>query len=101
MKAFLVGLVGLALSGCMSVQAVPVVSGGSKADGVVTVSYDRGALVKPPKDWSHISSQVRKRCAAWGYEGATPFEGEKAQCVAADQSNCGIWEITITYQCVN
>ena len=91
----------LAISGCAAQQPVtPAVVGGSRADGVVRVSYDGG--VNTPVNWAQADQQARESCAQWGYTGAKKFGGELRVCL----QEAGIWgcvlhRITVEYQCLD
>ena len=89
----------MAASGC-TVQKELVPTGGSRADGTVTLSYDYGMFEKPQVDMAQGELAAQQRCAAWGYTGAEPFGGSLNRCEAADAyGNCTRTLVTMTYQC--
>ena len=80
MKSLLIVL--LLLQGCaVTKQLVP--TGGSRADGTVTLAFEYGIFEAPQPDAQQGLSTARQRCAAWGYDDATPFGGAQQQCIHA------------------
>jgi YecR-like lipoprotein len=57
------------MAGCARSKKL-VATGGSRADGTVTLSYEFGALENPKLDFSQGVSTARDRCRAWGYTDA-------------------------------
>jgi hypothetical protein len=76
-----------------------VPTGGSRADGVVDLSFEFGGFEQPVVNRDQGLVAARARCAAWGYADAEPFGGEKRQCQFSNQYGCGRWLVTISYQC--
>ena len=75
-------------------------TGGSKADGVVELSYEYGMFEQPNVDLQAGVETARARCAAWGYQNAEPFGGQKKSCNASDAyGSCIHWFVTVSYQC--
>ena len=96
MKTILIFL--LLLQGCaVTKQLVP--TGGSRADGTVTLAFEYGIFEVPQLDAQQGLDAAKQRCAAWGYENATPFGGTQQQCINANNSGCVRWLVSITYQC--
>jgi hypothetical protein len=86
-------------SGC-TVQKQLVPTGGSRADGTVSLSYEFGMFERPQVDGTQGVVAAQQRCAAWGYSGAEPFGGSLNRCQAADgYGNCVRTLVTVTYQC--
>lgn len=99
MKTYLLCLP-LILTAACEVQKTPVPTGGSRSDASVDMSYEVLPLEKPVVDWASAESSATKRCNAWGYSKADPFEGVRTQCQAADMyGNCNRATVTKTYQC--
>lgn len=89
------------LSGC-STNIIPVVTGGSKSDGVVTLGYQYGYFQKPHVDAQAASTKALQRCQAWGYSKAEPFDGVETQCFQQNMlGTCLEGRVKIQYQCVN
>jgi len=97
-KKFLIFLPFLTFAAC-EVAKTPVPTGGSKSDGLVEVSYDVGPYEVPLVDWDAAQASATKRCNAWGYPKADPFEGVKKQCAQFTYSGCNVQTVTRTYQC--
>ena len=91
-------LVGLA-TGCATTKDWAA-TGGSRADGVVRLSYEYGAFEKPQLDESQAVMLASKRCSTWGYSGAEAFGGVTRRCSAtAGLGGCNMWMVTKEYQC--
>lgn len=97
----MVGLLALAAAGCASVK-VPQPTGGSRADGVVELSYEFGMFEDPQVDMSAAGKSAAARCAAWGYENAEAFGGTESRCQRTDAyGGCVRTFATIRFQCTN
>ncbi len=93
------GMVLLFLTGCTS-QKVLQATGGSRADGIVNLSYEVGMFENPVVDMSQADKIARKRCEAWGYTQAEAFGGHTTQCQAYNAyGNCLRAFVTVPYQC--
>lgn len=93
-------MISLLVSAC-AVNKVPIPTGGSRADGIIELSYEVGMFEKPVVDWVSANRSAAERCRAWGYERADPFGGQKSQCQARNSyGNCVLANITINYQCI-
>ena len=87
-------------SGCTSVKTLQA-TGGSRADGVVELSYEYGMFEKPQVNWEQGLVTATERCKAWGYQSAEPFGGSTSQCQAYDgYGNCVRYLVTVKYQCI-
>jgi hypothetical protein len=93
--------IGGALLACgCATQKQLVPTGGSRADGTVTLAYEYGAFEVPKVDMSEASRAATQRCAAWGYTGSQPFGGSTSQCQAFNgYGSCLRYLVTVTYQC--
>lgn len=89
-----------ALAGCET-NKTPVPTGGSKADGLVEMSYDVGGFDVPKVDWATADKSALARCRAWGYGRADPFEGVKTQCTSYSTYGCMAQTVTKVYQCID
>ncbi|WP_371742192.1 YecR family lipoprotein [Pseudoruegeria sp. HB172150] len=89
------------MAGCEA-QKTPVPTGGSRSDALVEMSFDVSALEIPVVDWETAAKSATKRCNAWGYRHADPFEGTKTQCQSTDiYGGCNYATVTRVYQCIN
>jgi hypothetical protein len=93
-------LTGLLVAGCATVsQMVP--TGGSRADGIVKLSFEYGMFDKVQIDQTTALVAARKRCATWGYGDAEPFGGMTRQCQQSGSMGCLRWFATVEYQCTS
>ncbi len=95
----------LAISGCAAQQqhtAKPVVVGGSRADGVVRVSFRRTENTQV--DWGHAKQQATESCSEWGYKDARKFGGETPTVCLTPSGfwtvGCAMWRVEAEYQCL-
>lgn len=88
-----------ALVGCASVKPL-YATGGSKADGIVELSYTYAWFEAPQVDWREGKMIATQRCMAWGYGSAEPFSGEKIECASESGDDCARRQATIKYQCL-
>jgi hypothetical protein len=96
-------LIGLAMliAGCAT-QVVPLPTSGSRADGVVNLSYEYGMFQSPQYNASQALTSAIGRCRAWGYTSAEPFGGIKTECNMRDlYGDCARYFATIAYQCTS
>lgn len=102
MKALIIVVIAeLFLSGC-AITPTPkdwAATGGSRADGVVRLSYDVGLYEVPKVSEFQAINLSTKRCKAWGYSGAEAFGGVRQQCTQSNQYRCLRWTVTKEYQC--
>lgn len=95
----LVLAIAVGVAGCTVVKT-PTPTGGSRADGIVELSYEYGQFEKPQVQWGDANRAARQRCEAWGYTDADRFGGVTRQCQAADAyGSCTRWLVTASYQC--
>ena len=87
------------LAGCETIK-VPMATGGSRADGIITMAYEYGMFQKPMVDWTQSDNTATRRCQRWGYATAERFEGTLSQCTYFGQYGCERWRVTTEYQCV-
>lgn len=90
----------LALTAC-TVDKQLDATGGSRADGVVELSYEIGMFQSAKIDWAKADQDAAQRCAAWGYSHAERFGGERRQCNEPSNAGCAQWFVTINYQCTH
>ncbi|MBI1492678.1 YecR family lipoprotein [Halocynthiibacter styelae] len=102
-KASLLSLIGLTLVSCATpVEKTPLPIGGSRADGSVVLGYQHSWIEVPTVDWAAASVSATRRCQAWGYRSADPFEGIRTQCERSDvYGTCLETTVSKTYQCLN
>lgn len=71
-------------------------SGGSRADGTITMTVTYGALRVPKINWEAARKKAIERCRLWGYSGGYFFETGNRECV---DYNCNTYRNTYTFQC--
>jgi hypothetical protein len=98
-RAVFAALMLCGLCGC-AVQKTLIPTGGSRADGVIKLSYEYGVYVIPQIDLEHGRQVARQRCAAWGYSDAEPFGGQTSSCQRMRGFACAVTLVTIQYQCI-
>lgn len=77
-------------------------TGGSKADGIVEMSYEYGEFQQPVVDPEQGMGSAVKRCKAWGYKKAEPFDGGIQTCIIPGGfGGCSRMRTTISYQCTH
>lgn len=97
-KAIALGLF-VAVAGCATVSQMTA-TGGSRADGVVRLSYEAGLLSKVRIDEADALRTAQARCRTWGYKDAEAFGGITRQCQSSGMYGCNRWLVTKEYQCL-
>jgi hypothetical protein len=96
-------LLALALAACAGApehSVHPVASGGSKSDGVVTMSSTAGIYVPVAPNLEAAAADAARRCRAWGYDRTATFEGWQEACRRYDRhGRCVYAEVTRFYSC--
>lgn len=88
------------LIGCAT-QKEMFVTGASRADGTITLSYESNEFQSVSVDVSKANEMAEKRCKAWGYSGAESFGSEQTQCLTRRGfGNCGSRRVSVAYQCI-
>lgn len=91
----------LILTAC-SVQMNAIPTGGSRADGVIELSYSYGSMQKPIIDPQQAYQAALNRCKAWGYKETEAFGGGRTICtMPAGMGGCNQFTTTIVYQCLS
>ncbi|MFL1802815.1 YecR family lipoprotein [Plesiomonas shigelloides] len=99
-KLLVIPLIALFAAGCTSVKTLQA-TGGSRADGVVELSYEYGMFETPQVQWEQGLVTARERCQAWGYSNAEAFGGTTSACQAFNgYGNCVRALVTAKYQCI-
>lgn len=89
------------LAGCAAVPRDWIATGGSRADGVVRLSYEYGEFDQVQLSEAQAVSVASARCKVWGYDHAEAFGGISRQCQARGGfSGCRQWMVTKEYQCL-
>lgn len=89
----------MVLGGCAT-QKELLVTDASRADGVVTLSYESNEFQSVSYDAQRAQEMAAQRCAAWGYSGAESFGSEKTTCTSRRGfGNCGARRVDVQYQC--
>jgi len=99
-KLLLCGCAALFFAAC-TVDKQLSATGGSRADGIVELSYEIGDMQSARIDWDRAQADATARCNAWGYQNAEKFGGEKRQCQSPSSYGCMQWFVTVNYQCTN
>ena len=100
-RAFLGLSIVLLLAACATPTTMSA-TGGSKADGIVEMSYEYGEFQEPVINPEQGMASAVKRCKAWGYQKAEPFDGGVSTCVIPGGfGGCARMRQTISYQCIN
>ncbi len=100
MKAVIASLALCLILGACAKNVTPVATGGSRADGTVVVSYQYGMFEQPVVDYTSAAASAKKRCKAWGYRNAEPFDGSQSSCAQFAGGDCVQTQVNTTYQCV-
>ena len=99
MKVFLIIVVALVMTGCVTTKQWSAV-GGSRGDGVVRLAYEVSAFEQARVSDEQGVNLAAQRCLAWGYSGAEAFGGTTRQCSQpAGFGGCNAWTVTKEYQC--
>lgn len=72
----------LQVSGCATKKDW-LVTGGSRADGVVRLSYESyesNEFQRPKVSKEQADQLATQKCQAWGYKGAESFGSQSVQC---------------------
>jgi hypothetical protein len=87
------------VAGCSTVSQMTA-TGGSRADGIVRLSYELGMFQKANIDEAASLQTAQARCRTWGYKDAEAFGGVTRQCQQSGSMGCQLWTVTKEYQCV-
>lgn len=89
-----------ALYGCEVVKYAAMTDG-SKADGILSFSYDVGAFEKPVVQWEPALDEARITCRKWGYSDAEWFGVATSICIARDAyGGCARSRVTQKCMCI-
>jgi hypothetical protein len=89
---------GAVVAGCATVSQMQA-TGGSRADGIVKLSFEYGMFDRIELDEASAIQTARQRCSVWGYTDADPFGGVVRQCQQSGSLGCVHWFVTKEYQC--
>lgn len=90
----------LLLTGCSTTRNWEA-TGGSRADGVIRLSYEVGAMQSAKVDEQQAMDIATQRCKSWGYTGAEAFGGVTRACNAPGAfSGCASYLVTKEFQCI-
>lgn len=93
-------LIATAVAGCVT-QRELLVMGGSRADGIVELGYQRNEFQHVEFDETTAEALAAKHCKGWGYQEAESFGTERSTCLSRRGfGNCGSRQVVIQYQCV-
>ena len=89
-----------AIAGCATEKDWEV-SGGSRADGTVKLSYEYRLLQKPEANTYQGDDLATTKCQSWGYSGARAFGKPVEQCKdRSSDGSCISWVVTAYYECL-
>ncbi len=97
--ALLLGVVAV-VAGCATVSQMTA-TGGSRADGIVKLSFEVGMFDRVEIDEATALDTARGRCRVWGYNDAEAFGGVTRQCNQPSGYGCMQWFVTREYQCLS
>ncbi|MEE9222990.1 MAG: YecR family lipoprotein [Nitrosomonadaceae bacterium] len=101
MKFILAIMLSVLILGC-AVTKVPVVIGGSRADGTVDTMYTYGTLQNVTVDMIPTDKAALSICKRWGYTDIERFPSGTRECGGYDyKGGCVDPQINHKYQCVN
>jgi len=87
------------VAGCSTVSQMSA-TGGSRADGIVRLSYEQGKFQKADIDEATSLQTAQARCRVWGYKDAEAFGGVTRVCNApGGMYGCNQYLVTKEYQC--
>ena len=86
------------IQGC-AVNKELVPTGGSRADGIVKLSYEFGLFEAPKLDPQQGLNAAKQRCTSWGYKNAEMFGGSTKSCINTTNNGCNRWLVSVEYQC--
>ncbi|MEA9903801.1 YecR family lipoprotein [Xanthomonas campestris pv. raphani] len=90
----------LVVTGCATKREL-LVTGASRSDGVIKLSYERNEFQRVSYDDQKAQELAAQKCAAWGYKGAESFGSEESTCLSRRGfGNCGSRQVTVAYQCL-
>lgn len=93
-------LAAITLAGCGTTAKLWSATGGSRADGVVRLSYEYSAMEVPELNESQGVALAIRRCQTWGYTGAEAFGGTTRACnMPGGLGGCAQFVVTKEYQC--
>lgn len=91
----------LALAGCATHKEW-LFTDGSRAQGVVTLSYERNEFQRPDVSQQEADALAERKCIAWGYKGAESFGTQRTDCLSRrGMGNCGTRRVSMDYQCTS
>ncbi len=96
-KTVLAACAVLLVAGCAT-SKVWQATGGSRADGIVKLSYQY-VMFEVPELASDGTELAAERCKVWGYDGAQAFGGVTEQCNNFGPDGCTSWMVTKEFQC--
>jgi TPR repeat protein len=104
MRSLLVLFICISLMGCTKTIKTLQATGGSRADGVVELSYGISAFEIIDKIlWDKAVVTATEACQQWGYDLAKRFEGNPSnKCqMQGDFGSCAYFLRTYKYQCIS
>jgi hypothetical protein len=100
-KLIFIAALSVPILSCTPVLKTATPVGGSKADGIIHMSYVDGAFENVTVDWETTHEMAKDRCVGWGYKEAKIFGQIISVCQISDSGICYSSIKTVTYQCTN
>lgn len=88
------------ITGCAHTKKEWAATGGSRADGVVKLSFQFRPFEYPEASAQQGLELAKSKCLAWGYKNAEAFGGVIQTCNDQDSRGCNSWLVTAEYQCL-
>jgi len=97
-SVYLVGI--LLIVGSSSVPKNFAVTGGSRSDATLSLSYEYGMFDAGKGNVEQGREIAIRRCKNWGYDEVESFDQGLRNCVQRSNSGCLRWRVTMQYQCI-
>jgi hypothetical protein len=101
-KLLAVVAIALSVTGCATHKNWEA-NGGSKSDGVITISYLYGEYESPESSAVQGDKVAIHRCKLWGFDSAESFSMGSERCNSrwGSQGACKEYLVSKTYQCTS
>jgi YecR-like lipoprotein/PDZ domain len=87
------------LCGCATQKSLAI-TGGSRSDGLIELSYEATKFEQPNINYQQAAELALKRCEAWNYSDAEALGGYQGQCSRFGKLDaCTRWFVIVRYQC--
>lgn len=101
MKIWLLTVIIMILSGCVTSTKKWTATGGSRADATVQLSYEYSTFERVKTNDNEAINLAVLRCKAWGYYAAEAFGGFTQHCtIPGGFGGCQQFLVTKQFQCL-